>query len=141
MENVQSMEFRHIQKLVHLAIIPIVRYCPPDLRKLWLHNLLLPLFLHCQQALSCSWSGILHEGRAKVPDRFGDLSGLDLKVEVMEEKLLRALTREICQLLSFVASPSLNNGIPPIEQFGNTQSVAISSLKDLDTFTSNSLVW
>ncbi|PWZ04533.1 Protein HASTY 1 [Zea mays] len=67
MENVQVMEFRHLRQLIHLVIIPFVKYCPADLW-LWLVNLLQPLFVHCQQALNYSWSSLLHEGRAKVPD-------------------------------------------------------------------------
>ncbi|KDO38713.1 hypothetical protein CISIN_1g0013441mg, partial [Citrus sinensis] len=67
-------------------------------------------------------------------------AGSDLKVEVMEEKLLRDLTREICSLLSTMASSGLNNGIPPIEQSGHFYRVDVLSLKDLDAFASNSMV-
>ncbi|XP_058076875.1 protein HASTY 1 [Magnolia sinica] len=140
MENIQSMEFRHIRQLIHLALIPLVKFCPVDLWEDWLEKLLHPLFLHCQQALSCSWSSLLREGRATVPDILGDLSGLDLKVEVMEEKLLRNLTREICFLLSVLASPGLNSGLPSLEQFGNVGRTEMSALKELDAFTANSLV-
>jgi exportin-5 len=42
---------------------------------------------------------LLHEGRAKVPDIICNLSGSELKVEVMEEKLLHDLTREVCSVL------------------------------------------
>ncbi|XP_010245372.1 PREDICTED: protein HASTY 1 isoform X2 [Nelumbo nucifera] len=140
MENIQSMEFRHIRQLVHLVLIPLVKFCPSDLWAEWLEKLLHPLFLHCQQALSCSWSSLLREGRAKVPDMHGILTGSDLKIEVMEEKLLRDLTREICYLLSVLASPGLNNGLPSLEQFGHVNRVEASSLKDLDAFSTNSLV-
>ncbi|KAL5996000.1 hypothetical protein ACLOJK_026073 [Asimina triloba] len=140
MENFQSMEFRHIRQLIHLVLVPLVKFCPLDLWEEWLEKLLHPLFLHCQQALSCSWSGLLHEGRAKVPDIFGNLSGLELKVEVMEEKLLRDLTREICSLLSVLASSGLNTGLPSLEQFGNVGRTEVSLLKDSDAFAANSLV-
>ncbi|MBA0573621.1 hypothetical protein Golob_000887, partial [Gossypium lobatum] len=86
-ENIQSMEFRHTRLLVHSILIPLIKSCPLDMWEVWLERLLHPLFVHCQQALSCSWSSLLHEGRANVPDNHGILTGSDLKVEVMEEKL------------------------------------------------------
>eukprot|EP00268_Persea_americana_P022510 TRINITY_DN22429_c0_g1_i3.p1 TRINITY_DN22429_c0_g1~~TRINITY_DN22429_c0_g1_i3.p1 ORF type:complete len:345 (+),score=62.72 TRINITY_DN22429_c0_g1_i3:122-1156(+) len=139
-ENIQSMEFRHLRQLIHSVLISLVKSCPADLWVEWLEKLLLPLFLHCQQALSCSWSGLLCEGRAKVPDTCWCISGLDLKVEVMEEKLLRDLTREMCFLLSVMASPGLNSGLPPLEQLGHVSRTEMSSLKALDAFSTNSLV-
>lgn len=140
MENIQSMEFRHIRQLVHSVLIPLVKYCPLEMWEVWLEKLLHPLFVHVQQALCFSWSSLLHEGKAKVPDLHGILAGSDLKVEVMEEKLLRGLTREICSLLSTIASPGQNTGLPSLEQSGHVNRVDASSLKDLDAFASNSMV-
>lgn len=140
MENINSMEFRHIRQLVHSAVIPMVKCCPSDMWEGWLEKLLHPLLIHSQQALSCSWSSLLQEGRAKVPDLHGILAGSDLKVEVMEEKLLRDLTREICSLLSVLASPGLNAGLPSLEQSGHFGRVDVSSLRNLDTFASCSMV-
>ncbi|GMP40616.1 hypothetical protein CsSME_00010991 [Camellia sinensis var. sinensis] len=139
-ENIQSMEFRHIRQLVHAVLIPLVKCCPQDFWEEWLKKLLHPLLLHTQQALSCSWSSLLLEGRAKVPDLHGIPAGSDLKVEVMEEKLLRNLTREICSLLSVLASSGLNAGLPSLDQSGHISRVDTSSLKDLDSFASNSMV-
>ncbi|XP_044483250.1 protein HASTY 1 [Mangifera indica] len=140
MENVQSMEFRHIRQLVHSVLIYMVKFCPPDMWEAWLKKLLHPLFLHCQQALCCSWSSLLHEGRAKVPDFHGIVAGSDLKVEVIEEKLLRDLTREICSLMSIMASSGLNTGLPSLEQSGQFTRVDMLSLKDLDSFASSSMI-
>ncbi|KAG2597572.1 hypothetical protein PVAP13_5KG228500 [Panicum virgatum] len=137
MENVQVMEFRHLRQLIHLVIIPFVKYCPADLWQVWLGNLLQPLFVHCQQALHYSWSSLLHEGRAKVPDSIGNLSGSELKAEVMEEKLLRDLTREVCSVLWALASPGLNSGLPSLEQLGPSN--RMDSLKNLESFASSSL--
>jgi exportin-5 len=140
MENIQSMEFRHLRQLVHSILIPLVKHCPADMREIWLEKLLHPLFVHIQQALSCSWSSLLQDGRAKVPDILGILSGSDLKVEVMEEKILRDLTREMCSLLSVIASPPLNTGIPSLEQSGHIIRFDMSSVKSLDAVASSSLV-
>ncbi|KAL4323981.1 hypothetical protein GQ457_11G015570 [Hibiscus cannabinus] len=139
-ENIQSMEFRHTRQLVHSVLIPLVKSCPTDMWEMWLEKLLHPLFVHCQQALSCSWFGLLHEGRAKVPDHHNILTGSDLKVEVMEEKLLRDLTREICSLLATIASPGLNSSLPSLEHSGHVGCVDMSSLKDLDAFASSSMI-
>ncbi|KAG2588724.1 hypothetical protein PVAP13_5NG231200 [Panicum virgatum] len=137
MENLQVMEFRHLRQLIHLVIIPFVKYCPADLWQVWLGSLLQPLFVHCQQALHYSWSSLLHEGRAKVPDSIGNLSGSELKAEVMEEKLLRDLTREVCSVLWALASPGLNSGLPSLEQLGPSN--RMDSLKNLEYFASTSL--
>ncbi|TXG65800.1 hypothetical protein EZV62_007075 [Acer yangbiense] len=140
MENIQSMEFRHIKQLVHSVLIHLVKSCPPDMWETWLDKLLHPLFIHCQQALSYSWSSLMHEGKVKVPDVHGIAAGSDLKVEVMEEKLLRDLTREICSLLSVMGSSGLNMGLPALEPSGHFIHVDMSSLKDLDSFASSSMV-
>lgn len=140
MENLQSMEYRHLKQLIHLVIIPLVKSCPPNLWGTWLEKLLHPLFIYAQQALSSSWSSLLNEGRAKVPDSCDILGGSDLKVEVMEEKLLRDVTREVCALLSALASPGLNTGLPSLDHSGHVTRIDASSLKDLDVFASTSIV-
>ncbi|KAJ7973420.1 Protein HASTY 1 [Quillaja saponaria] len=139
-ENIQSMDFRHIRQLVHSVLIPLVKNCPSEVWEVWLEKVLSPLFLHAQKVLSQSWASLLQEGRAKVPDVHGILAGSDLRVEVMEEKLLRALTREMCTLLSVIASPPLNSRLPSLDQSGHVNRLDMSSLKTLDTFASSSLV-
>ncbi|KAL0429515.1 UNVERIFIED_CONTAM: protein HASTY 1 [Sesamum radiatum] len=140
MENIQHMEFRHIKQLVHSALVPLVKFCPSDLWDAWLEKLLHPLFLHVWQALTCSWSSLLREGKAKVPDLHGILAGSDLKVEVMEEKLLRDLTREICSLCSVLAAPGLNAALPSLDQAGQVSQMDDSSMRDLEAFASTSMV-
>ncbi|KAK3023629.1 hypothetical protein RJ639_043897, partial [Escallonia herrerae] len=140
MENIQPMEFRHMRQLIHSVLIPLFKGCPSELWEVWLEKLLHPLLLHSQQALSCSWSSLLQEGRARVPDLHGILAGADLKVEVMEEKLLRDFTREICSFLSVIASAGMNPGLPSLEQAGHVNRVDMSTLEDLDAFASSSMV-
>uniref|UniRef100_A0A453EWH6 Exportin-5 C-terminal domain-containing protein n=1 Tax=Aegilops tauschii subsp. strangulata TaxID=200361 RepID=A0A453EWH6_AEGTS len=84
MENVQVMEFRHLRQLMHLAVVPLVKYCPAELWQIWTANLLQPIFVHCQQALDYSWSSLLREGRAKVPDSFA-LPGLNSGLPSLEQ--------------------------------------------------------
>jgi len=140
MENIQSMEYRHLKQLIHLVMIPLVKSCPSELWEAWLEKLLHPLLLHAQQTLSSSWSCLLNEGRAKVPDACSVPGGSDLKVEVMEEKLLRDLTREVCALLSAIASPGLNTGIPSLDASGHVIRIDASSMKHLDAFADTSMV-
>ncbi|KAG6420174.1 hypothetical protein SASPL_116693 [Salvia splendens] len=140
MENIQHMEFRHIKQLVHSALIPLVKCCPSDMWEVWLEKLLHPLLLHVHQALSSSWSSLLQDGKAKVPDLSGILVGSDLKVEVMEEKLLRDLTREMCSLLSVLASPGLNATVPSLEQVGQMSHTEDSSKRGLNAFACSSMV-
>ncbi|GAB2277547.1 histone deacetylase [Dionaea muscipula] len=139
-ENIESMEFRHMKQLIHLVVIPLVKSCPSNLWEIWLEKLLQPLLHRAQQALSRSWFSLLNEGRAKVPDVNSIVAGMDLKVEVMEEKLLRDLTREVCTLLSVIASPALNSGLPSIDHSGHVNRIDATSLKDLDAFASSSMV-
>lgn len=140
MENIQSMDFRHIRHLVRAVLIPFVKSCPPESWEEWVEKLLHPLFLHCQQVLGSCWSSLIHEGKANVPDTLNIQAGSDLKIEVMEEKLLRGVTREVCALLSVMASPELNPGIPNLEQSGQIVCPDASSLKDLEAFALSSMV-
>lgn len=133
MENLQSMEFRHMRQLIHSFVIYAVKSCPADMWEPWLEVLLHPLLIHCQQATSSSWPSLMREGRAKVSDYFNIF-------EVMEEKLLWDLTREIASLLSTMASPGLNPGLPILEHSGHVGRVDVSTLKDLLAFKSNSMV-
>ncbi|KZV39943.1 protein HASTY 1 [Dorcoceras hygrometricum] len=139
MENIQYMEFRHIKQLVHLVLVPLVKCCPQDLWQMWLENILHPLVLHAWQALSSSWLAFLQEGKAKFPDLHGILTGSDLKVEVIEEKLLRDLTREICSLFSVLAAPGLNTTLPSLEQAAQISHIDDSSMKDLNAFACSSM--
>ncbi|KAF2532761.1 hypothetical protein F2Q70_00032254 [Brassica cretica] len=140
MENLQSMEFRHMRQLIHSSVVYVVKSCPADMWETWLEVLLHPLFIHCQKAISSSWASVMREGRAQVPDSFGVQNGPDMKLEVMEEKLLRDLTREIANLLSTMASPGLNPGLPVLEHSGPVGRIDVSSPKDLLAFKSNSMV-
>jgi exportin-5 len=75
MENIQSMEFRHMRQLIHLVLVPVIKNCPVDLWEVCVVNLLHPLLSHCHEALVFSWTGLLREGRVKLPDNLGNLSG------------------------------------------------------------------
>lgn len=140
LENLQAMEFRHIRQLIHIVIIPLVKTCPPLFWESWLGKILLTLLVHCQQVLSVSWASLIREGRAKVPDSCGDSSALGLKAEVMEEKLLRDLTRETCALLAALASPGANKSLPSTEQLGQLGRMESCPVIDTENIFSESLI-
>ncbi|CAN1348104.1 Protein HASTY 1 [Linum perenne] len=85
------MEFRHLKQLIHSVLVPLVKSCPPEI---WLEKLLNPLFVHSQRVLSLSWSSLLHEGRAKVPDLQGVLAGPD--IFVLQHNSLAIPALQIC---------------------------------------------
>ncbi|XP_050221439.1 protein HASTY 1-like isoform X2 [Mercurialis annua] len=139
-ENIRSMQFRHIKQLIHLVLIYLVESCPSEMWEVWIEKLLYPFFIHVQNALCFSRSISLHEGNAKVPDVGSMPSGSDVKAYVMAEKLLRDVTHGTCSLLSAMASPEVNIGIPFLEPLGLVNSIDRSSLKDLNDFAITSLV-
>ncbi|CAN1285309.1 Protein HASTY 1 [Linum perenne] len=94
MENIQSLEYRHLRQLIHSVLVYFVKFCPPELWEAWLEKLLHPLFVHIHQVLSSSWSSLLHEGRAKAPDVQGIVSGSDFFILKHNSLALPAL--QIC---------------------------------------------
>ncbi|XP_006662964.1 protein HASTY 1-like [Oryza brachyantha] len=67
MQNIRSMEFRHVAKLIDLVIIPFIKHCPHNLWEERMLKLLLPLFDYCGDMLHYSWFTLLNNGRANVP--------------------------------------------------------------------------
>ncbi|XP_055960895.1 protein HASTY 1-like [Mercurialis annua] len=140
-ENIRSMQFRHLKQLIHFVLIYLVKSCPSEMWEVWLEKLLDPFFIHVQNVLCFSRSTNLHEGNAKVPDVGSMPSGLDVKAYVMAEKLLRDITHETCSLLSAMASPEVNVGVPSLEPLGLVNHIdTSSSLKDLNYFAITSMV-
>lgn len=140
LQYLKEMEFRHIRQLIHIVIIPLVKNCPPLFWESWLGEILHALLVHCQQVLFVSWSSLINEGRAKVPDSCRYSSALGLKVEVMEEKLLRDLTRETCALLAALASPGANKSLPSTEQLGQLGRMESCPVIDTKNNFSESLI-
>ncbi|KAJ7533944.1 hypothetical protein O6H91_13G072100 [Diphasiastrum complanatum] len=142
LENLSSMEFRHIRQLLHSTILPLVKACPPMQWGPWLGNIVPPILIHCQQVLPAAWNNLIKEGAVKPPaiSSVGGLTGL--KTEVMEEKLLRDLTRETCNLLSVLASPQLKQGQRTADQPSQTKAVVDNeeTARSLPR-TSQSMLW
>ncbi|KAL6593144.1 hypothetical protein ACP70R_049098 [Stipagrostis hirtigluma subsp. patula] len=136
MENLGSMEFRHVTKLIDLVIIPFVKHCPRELWEEWMLKLLLPLFSYCEDMLFYSWFSLLYSDRADVPYYFGFLCGSKETVRKMENYLLLDFTRKVSKLLGALASPELNDGISRVEDSAHGMISASHDLK----FTSSSSV-
>lgn len=116
LENIEAMEFRHVRLLLHFVVIPLVKSCPSHLRDSWLGKILPSPLTFCDSVLSLSWMSLIKDGAVKLSEGFCKSEGLGLKAEVLEEKLLRDLSRETCQLLAALASPALNPSLPSGEQ-------------------------
>ncbi|XP_057853443.2 protein HASTY 1 isoform X2 [Cryptomeria japonica] len=140
LENIEAMHFRHIRQLIHSVLTPFVKTCPTICWGAWLGIFLPRLLGHCQKSLIDSWSSLIWKGRANVPDCCGDGSAPDLKAEVMEEKILRDLTRETCGLLAALASPGANKSLPSSEQIEQLNRMESSPLIDTEKIASESLI-
>uniref|UniRef100_A0A0D9XSG1 Exportin-5 C-terminal domain-containing protein n=1 Tax=Leersia perrieri TaxID=77586 RepID=A0A0D9XSG1_9ORYZ len=108
-EELGSMEFRHLSKLIRLIFIPLVTNCPCESWKESMLNLLRPLLNHCEDLLYNAWFSLMHHNRAEVPYYFGQLSGSAEKNEKFEDALLLEFTREVSHLLGVLSSPESNN--------------------------------
>lgn len=128
------MEFRHMTELIHTFIIPLVKSCPVNKWNIWLVKLLQPVLVRCQQALSHSWSSLVHEGRAKLADINGIVAGSGIREDEVEKKLLLNLGRETAALLSTVGSQELNRVPYSVELRNMVTQVYLYKLKGLDAF-------
>ncbi|XP_024536193.1 protein HASTY 1, partial [Selaginella moellendorffii] len=108
MESLSSMEFRHLRSLVHSVIQSFVRFCPQSLREVWLGQLLPPLLVHCHATLPLAWENLVREGAVKTGTLFAVDGSSGINTELVEERMLRELTREVCTLLAIMASSELN---------------------------------
>lgn len=116
LENIEAMEYRHVRLLLHFVVIPVVKSCPSHMRDLWLGKILPGPLAFCDSALSFSWTNLIKNGAVKLSEGACKSEGLGLKEEVLEEKLLRDLSRETCTLLAVLASPPLNPNLPSGDQ-------------------------
>ncbi|CAH8386137.1 unnamed protein product [Eruca vesicaria subsp. sativa] len=138
-ENISWMEFRHIKQLINSFVGVLVKSCPADMWESLLVVLLSPLLTHCQRALSSSWTSLLSEGKANVPDLRGFEGGEKL-ISEGEIKLLIDLSRSTSDLLSVISAPELNTGLPVLKHSDKLVHGEMSPLKDFNELKSNSLV-
>lgn len=136
-ENLGSMEFNHLGKLIQLVIIPLVKYCPRDCWDEWMVRLLEPVFSYCEEVLYYAWFTFLHEGRAKIQAYFGNPSGPEEIVNQYEKETLLKCTRSISDLLGVLASERLNSGLSLLN-YRKTSTVA--GVQDFKSISSNSII-
>lgn len=138
-ENIWWMEFRHIKQLINSFVGCLVSSCPADMWEPLLEPLLSPLLTHCQRALDSSWTSLLREGRANVPDLIG-FEGGETKLIQLERQLLIDLSRSTSDLLSKISAPELNTGLPVLKHSDQLVLGDVSLLKDFNALKSNCLV-
>ncbi|KAL0691749.1 hypothetical protein Bca4012_091428 [Brassica carinata] len=138
-ENIWWMEFRHIKQLINSFVGCLVSSCPADMWESLLEPLLSPLLTHCQRALDSSWTSLLREGRANVPDLIG-FEGGETKLIQLERQLLIDLSRSTSDLLSKISAPELNTGLPVLKYSDQLVLGEMSILMDFNALKSNCLV-
>uniref|UniRef100_M4FG90 Tryptophan--tRNA ligase, cytoplasmic n=1 Tax=Brassica campestris TaxID=3711 RepID=M4FG90_BRACM len=138
-ENIWWMEFRHIKQLINSFVGCLVSSCPADMWEPLLEPLLSPLLTHCQRALDSSWTSLLREGRANVPDLIG-FEGGETKLIQLERQLLIDLSRSTSDLLSKISAPELNTGLPVLKHSDQLVLGEMSLLMDFNALKSNCLV-
>ncbi|KAL6870978.1 hypothetical protein ACP4OV_014826 [Aristida adscensionis] len=138
-QNFRSIDINHLEKLIRLVFIPLVKHCPQDCWDEWMVELLKPLFSYCEDILYYAWFTYLHEGRAEFPAYFCNLNGPDEIIKQFENELLLKLTRCVSELLNVLASERLNRGLPVLSQPRNS-SKEKADFQDLKSISSSSLV-
>jgi len=137
-ENVSSMEFNHLGKLIELVFIPLVKNCPRDCWDEWMVGLLEPVFSYCEEILYYAWFTFLHGGRAIVRPYLGNPSGPEEIVSQYEKEILLKFTRSISDLLGVLASERLNSGLSLLSYRLKTSTMA--DIQDLKSISSNSII-
>lgn len=130
-ENLTSMEFNHLIKLIQLVFIPLIEYCPRDCWDEWMVGLLKPVFSYCEEILYNAWSNFFREGRAKVPAYLGNPRGPEEIVSQFEKELLLKFTRSVSDLLRVLALEKLNSGL---------KTSTTADAQDLQSISSNSII-
>ena len=131
-ENVSSMEFNHLGKLIELVFIPLVKNCPRDCWDEWMVGLLEPVFSYCEEILYYAWFTFLHGGGAIVRPYLGNPSGPEEIVSQYEKEILLKFTRSISDLLGVLASERLNSGLSLLSYRLKTSTMA--DIQDLSPY-------
>lgn len=108
MEHVDHMDHQHLRMLLRHLMLSFTRVCPTHQRTTWLLPVLSPLLPHMLLRLSSKWSGMV--GQPTANGRASE-DGTAANAEVVEERLVRELTREHMQLLlNMVDKPVTEQG-------------------------------
>eukprot|EP00271_Cylindrocystis_brebissonii_P001223 TRINITY_DN11542_c0_g2_i1.p1 TRINITY_DN11542_c0_g2~~TRINITY_DN11542_c0_g2_i1.p1 ORF type:complete len:1173 (-),score=281.19 TRINITY_DN11542_c0_g2_i1:59-3355(-) len=116
LENFPSMESWHIKNMLRLLLQPLIRACPPEQWGIWLEPLLPPILHHTRGLLETGWSNLQQKGAVIVPEgsaKNSDKALIDETDDVLAEKLLRDLSREVLALLALLANTPPTRGSSP----------------------------
>lgn len=98
-EALECMELRHLGKLIHLVVIPLVKHCPREILEEWTVNFLEPILLQCEHSLHGTWFYLLYKRQAHNLLNYGNLVGEDEQINKTGYKLLLEFTRKVSDLL------------------------------------------
>lgn len=105
MDHVEYMDHQYLRMLLRHLMLPFTRICPPRHRNAWLLPVLAPLLPHMLARISSKWAVMVSQPALGRPSEDGTATN----DEVVEERLVRELTREHLQLLLNMADK------PPLE--------------------------
>lgn len=118
-QHIECMDHQHLRMLLRHLMVPFTKSCPAQHRNAWLLPVLAPLLRHMFARTSAKWSRIVSQSASTAPDDGARHSedGAAANDEVVEDRLIRELTREHLQLLlNMIEKPSQGTA-------GNGQSV------------------
>ncbi|KAL3150212.1 hypothetical protein ABBQ32_000071 [Trebouxia sp. C0010 RCD-2024] len=113
MQHVECMDHQHLRMLLRHLMLSFTKSCPAQHRNSWLLPVLGALLPHMLERISAKWSRIVSQSGSSAPDAGARHSedGAAANDEVVEERLIRELTREHLQLLlNMVDKPAPSPG-------------------------------
>jgi len=137
MDALECMEFRHLGKLIHLVVVPLVKHCPSELWEEWTVNFLKPILLQCEHRLHVAWFYLLYENQDGNLLNYGNLVGEDEQIKSLGYMLLLEFTRRLSGLLEALALMEQTSvRLHDVKPVCNKDTV---SLEDLNSMSPSSL--
>ncbi|KAK3278182.1 hypothetical protein CYMTET_13864, partial [Cymbomonas tetramitiformis] len=129
LEGIPTMENRHLRAFIRVVVQAAVLHCPQEemIQREWLGELLPGLLPHMYTRLSQSWVQLLSSSHSTSNSSCSTSSGLPLSpgasgrggvegavsAEVLEERILRELTRDHLALMQMIAAGGAGSRITP----------------------------
>jgi hypothetical protein len=138
MEALECMEFRHLGKLIHLVVVPLVEHLPSELWEKWTVDFLKPVLLECGHRLHAAWFSHLYENQADNYFNYGNLVGEDEQIKSLGYMLLLDFTRRLSGLLEALARKE-QSSVRPHEDVKPVCNMDTVSSQDLNSMSPSSL--
>jgi len=104
--HLPHMELRHLRQCIHATVRPIIGRCPASYRNLWYSALVNPLCASLHDRLSAGWMDSSVVNAQATMDKSEDEESSGVRVDdLINERILRDVTRDHCALLAIIAAP------------------------------------